>query len=205
MKRKYLIAGVVISSVALIGYVGFGVKHLVSSQTKLQHSEVKLEQKSTEYYKLQLDYKTLNGKLQQELQKNQTDDATMQKLQQEKDELDRRNKELEQLSAAKAAEKARIAAAASKAVNAVTGSGTAYAASSDSDKAFIYQHESGNRTDAINPGSGACGLGQALPCSKMGCSLSDYACQDAWFTNYAMQRYGSWANARAFWEAHRWW
>lgn len=72
-------------------------------------------------------------------------------------------------------------------------------------KAFIYQKESGNRTDAINPSSGACGLGQALPCSKLPCSLSDYACQDAWFTNYAMQRYGSWENAAAFWRANHWW
>ncbi len=77
--------------------------------------------------------------------------------------------------------------------------------SSNEAKAFIYQKESGNRTDAINPGSGACGLGQALPCSKLPCSLSDYACQDAWFTNYAMQRYGSWENARAFWQANKWW
>lgn len=72
-------------------------------------------------------------------------------------------------------------------------------------KAFIYMKESGNRTDAINKSSGACGLGQALPCSKMGCSLQDYACQDAWFTNYAMKRYGSWTQAKAFWDKNRWW
>jgi hypothetical protein len=72
-------------------------------------------------------------------------------------------------------------------------------------KSFIYSHESGNRTSAINASSGACGLGQALPCSKMGCSLSDYACQDAFFTNYAMQRYGSWENAKAWWLVHSWW
>lgn len=45
-------------------------------------------------------------------------------------------------------------------------------------KAFIYFKESTNRTDAINPESGACGLGQALPCSKLPCSLKDYGCQD---------------------------
>lgn len=72
-------------------------------------------------------------------------------------------------------------------------------------KAFIYQHESGNRTDAINPSSGACGLGQALPCSKMPCSLSDYACQDNFFTNYMKSRYGTWENAVAFWKSHKWW
>jgi hypothetical protein len=71
-------------------------------------------------------------------------------------------------------------------------------------KQFIYQHESGCRTDAVNP-IGACGLGQALPCSKMGCSLSDWACQDAFFDNYANSVYGGWANAYAFWQSHLWW
>jgi hypothetical protein len=71
-------------------------------------------------------------------------------------------------------------------------------------KQFIYQHESGCRTDAVNP-IGACGLGQALPCSKMGCSLSDWACQDTFFTNYANATYGGWAGAYAFWLAHSWW
>jgi hypothetical protein len=76
---------------------------------------------------------------------------------------------------------------------------------SNAAKAFIYQHESGNNPSAINAGSGACGLGQALPCSKMGCSLSDYACQDAYFTSYMLGRYGSWENAYAFWISHSWW
>ena len=66
-------------------------------------------------------------------------------------------------------------------------------------KRLVYHHESGNRTDAINPTSGACGIGQALPCSKLPCSLQDYACQDAWFTDYMTQRYGSWAKAWAYW------
>lgn len=72
-------------------------------------------------------------------------------------------------------------------------------------KMFIYYHESGNRPNAINASSGACGLGQALPCSKMNCSLSDYACQDAFFTRYMLARYGTWQNAKSFWLQHRWW
>lgn len=95
--------------------------------------------------------------------------------------------------------------AAPVAVNSTPARAAAPPVSGNAAKAFIYQKESGNRTDAINASSGACGLGQALPCSKMGCSLSDYACQDAWFTNYAMQRYGSWENAQAFWLANHWW
>ena len=72
-------------------------------------------------------------------------------------------------------------------------------------KMFVYYHESGNRTNAINASSGACGLGQALPCSKMNCSLSDYACQDAFFTRYMKARYGTWQQAKSFWLQHGWW
>lgn len=72
-------------------------------------------------------------------------------------------------------------------------------------KSCIYMHESGNNPGAINASSGACGLGQALPCSKMGCSLSDYACQDAFFTHYAISTYGSWDAAWNFWQVHSWW
>lgn len=72
-------------------------------------------------------------------------------------------------------------------------------------KMFIYMRESGNNPGAINKSSGACGLGQALPCSKMPCSLSDYACQDNFFTGYMQNRYGTWENAKAFWLSHHWW
>lgn len=70
---------------------------------------------------------------------------------------------------------------------------------------FIFMHESGNDPGAINASSGACGLGQALPCSKMPCSLSDYNCQVDFFTGYANDRYGGWDGAYAFWVANSWW
>lgn len=82
-------------------------------------------------------------------------------------------------------------------------------------KAFIYEHESGNVACKINGGAidcnyngdRACGIGQALPCQKLTavCNLSDYACQDNWFTEYMRGRYGTWVNAKAFWLSHRWW
>lgn len=80
-----------------------------------------------------------------------------------------------------------------------------YASSCVDAKSCIYMHESGNNPGAVNASSGACGLGQALPCSKMGCSLSDYACEDAFFDRYAISVYGSWNNAWAFWQSHSWW
>lgn len=76
-------------------------------------------------------------------------------------------------------------------------------------KAFIYQRESGNNPAAINSDSGACSLGQSLPCSKLAniCPnwKTDYRCDDLFFTNYAMGRYGSWGAAYQFWISHRWW
>lgn len=90
------------------------------------------------------------------------------------------------------------------------------AADNSDAKMFIYQHESDNVPCKINGGAIdcnydknelACGLGQALPCSKLTdvCKLSDYACQDAFFTDYMKGRYGTWENAKSFWVAHRWW
>lgn len=66
-------------------------------------------------------------------------------------------------------------------------------------KAFIYEHESGNDPYAVNESSGACGIGQALPCEKMPCALGDYACQDIFFQEYMYNRYGTWVNAMNYW------
>lgn len=72
-------------------------------------------------------------------------------------------------------------------------------------KMQIYQRESGNDPYAVNPSSGACGLCQANPCSKMGCALGDYACQDNWCEMYMAGRYGTWEAAWGFWQANHWW
>lgn len=196
MKLKN-IGAITVVGIALIGYVGFGITHLVSRDVKMRHSDVQLEVKSTELKQLQLDYQNLNSKLNNELQNGQTDDTTIKQLQQQKDELDRRNKELEQQVSARAAEKKRIADAASQVVNTLTGTATA-SADSGGAKLWVYMHESGNNPNS-QASNGACGLGQALPCSKMACSLGDYSCQDAWFTNYMVNRYGTWENAKATW------
>lgn len=57
--------------------------------------------------------------------------------------------------------------------------------------AELIARESGFNKRAINPTSGACGLSQALPCSKMACSLDDADCQLNWIEEYVNDRYGS--------------
>lgn len=70
---------------------------------------------------------------------------------------------------------------------------------------YIYTHESGCRTHNPN-GSGCDGIGQACPASKViGPCGYDYACQNAWFTDYANRTYGGWAGAYNFWVTHKWW
>ncbi len=69
----------------------------------------------------------------------------------------------------------------------------------------IFMRESGNNPHAINASSGACGLGQAEPCSKLPCSLDDYNCQVNFFTQYANSRYGGWPQAWDFWQQMHYW
>jgi len=79
-----------------------------------------------------------------------------------------------------------------------------YPVSSNAAKAFIYAHESGNNPNATNP-NGCYGIGQDCNGVLRTMCGADYACQDAYFTRYAMARYGSWEGAYAFWQSHHWW
>lgn len=72
---------------------------------------------------------------------------------------------------------------------------------------YIFQHESSGNPHARNH-LGCLGLGQACPGTKLltQCpDLGEVACQVRFFTNYAVSRYGSWANAYNFWTNNHWW
>ncbi|RJO79272.1 lytic transglycosylase domain-containing protein [Nocardia panacis] len=72
----------------------------------------------------------------------------------------------------------------------------------------IITHESGWNTFAINPASGAYGLGQALPPEKMSSHGWDWQfnplTQIRWAYDYMNLRYGSPEAAWVFWQAHHW-
>ncbi|MET9434450.1 transglycosylase SLT domain-containing protein [Streptomyces sp. NPDC006551] len=72
----------------------------------------------------------------------------------------------------------------------------------------IVSHESGWNHTATNSSSGAYGLVQALPASKMSSAGSDWktnpATQIKWGLNYMNERYGSPNAAWAFWQANGW-
>jgi hypothetical protein len=70
---------------------------------------------------------------------------------------------------------------------------------------YIVSKESGWNPNATNSGSGACGLVQALPCSKVPGNGYDPVDNLRWANGYAVGRYGSWAGAYNFWINNNWW
>jgi uncharacterized protein YabE (DUF348 family) len=69
---------------------------------------------------------------------------------------------------------------------------------------FMVAKESGWNPNAVNKSSGACGLAQALPCSKLGPNWSNPVVALNWMNNYVNGRYGGWEKAYNFWQVNRW-
>lgn len=65
----------------------------------------------------------------------------------------------------------------------------------------LLTNESGWNPYAKNGSSGACGIGQAMPCEKMDCEQWDYECQVNWALDYIEDRYETPTKAYAHWLA----
>jgi len=76
--------------------------------------------------------------------------------------------------------------------------------SPDDAKAFIYFKESSNNPAATNY-LGCYGLGQDCNGIVKDRCGADYQCQDSFFTDYMLRRYGTWQAAKSFWVVHNWW
>lgn len=70
---------------------------------------------------------------------------------------------------------------------------------------YIAKRESGWNPNATNKSSGACGLIQAYPCSKVPGNGYDPVDNLRWANGYATGRYGSWSAAYDFWTRNHWW
>ena len=142
----------------------------------------------------------------EELQKTNTEN--LQQIEDQKKTEDQLRQEIEKLQAAKA-EKARLAAltASPKAFAAepvqASGSCADWMAAAgipltDATNTLILK-ESGCRPTAVNPDSGACGIPQALPCSKISHCGTEPVCQLKWMDSYVKGRYGTWEAALSAW------
>lgn len=172
----------------------------------------------------------LNNQIEQlKEQSKARSEADKQKLQKRELELQQQVRELNEKLQSKAAEKARVAAQEAEkrtlaqrvvqtvvpTAQAATGSHNEWMAAAGISPAdyqyveYIVQKESGWRYTAVNAGSGATGLCQSLPASKMATAGGDYltnpVTQLRWCNSYAQARYGSWAGAYQFWISRHWW
>ena len=69
---------------------------------------------------------------------------------------------------------------------------------------ILVAKESSWNPNAVNRSSGACGLAQALPCSKLGANWNDPVHALQWMDRYVRSRYGSWQAALNFHYSHNW-
>ena len=203
MKYKILISSIV--TIVLLSIVATVTK--ASNKVELQQVDIKTKTQEIE----------IKTKKADELQKRLQDaHGDLDKLKTIEEENRKLQEEIKALQARKA-EKARIAALeqkslAERAVNAATGTAVASAAtgscaewmaaagipSTQATQTLILK-ESGCNPSARNPSSGAFGIPQALPASKIAHCGTEPVCQLRWMDSYIKGRYGSWDNALATW------
>ena len=68
----------------------------------------------------------------------------------------------------------------------------------------IVTRESGWNPNAVNRSSGACGLGQQLPCGKWAGAWNDPVAALRAMDGYVKGRYGGWAQAVSFLSKNHW-
>lgn len=159
-------------------------------------------------YTYQAKLETQYNQVQSELQKKQ---ETLLQSSKERQELESQLKKLEAELQAKKAEQLRIASIAQQRAVAISApvNGTcvewmtAAGIPVTTATTNLILKESGCRPTALNPSSGACGIPQALPCSKLIAVCpnwqSDPVCQLRWMNTYVANRYGTWESAYSTW------
>lgn len=200
---KFKIISATLVTIVLLSIVATVTK----SSNKVQLQQIDIQTKQQE-----IEVKTKRAEeLQKQLKDAHGDLEKLKKIEEENKKLQEEIKGLQ----AKKAEKARLASLEKKSVaDRLLNTQTAYASTGSCAEwkaqagipnthatNTLINNESGCRFNAVNPSSGACGIPQAYPCSKLPCPLNESGavCQLTWMKNYVEQRYGTWENALSFW------
>lgn len=196
-----LISGII--AIALIAFTIIGVNNIVKTKNKLEFKQIELRSTEADLIELKVEYDSLNNQLNSQLHKKQKDQETINQLKKDKQKLQKHRESLERQLQAKANNLssqedsiARVTPDVSRIASALNCGDNIY-------KQYIYQKESGCNPSAVNS-IGCRGVGQSCPGDKLPCG-ADFACQDKWFSNYAVTRYGSWKAAYNFWINNHWW
>jgi len=209
MKKKLTI----LLTILFIGFVGIGINDLRDNQVELQLKEVQLQDRALELNQLKLDKAQLNQKFEEAINEKDINTERVEQLEKEKLDLEERTRQLESDLQAKREREAsdrqlatvgitKKASAQSPAVTVTGNKETWLRASGIPENLWwavdsIVSGESGWRPDAYNTSSGACGLGQQLPCGKWGGDWKDpvHALKSM---NTYVQGYGGWIKAVQF-------
>lgn len=211
----------VITAIALIGFTALGIGNITTHNQKLNLKDIQLKSTTADLKQLELKYDHLNIELDKT---DKTNQEQLKKLEEEKKNLEAEKQRLESELQAKLEAK-RIAAerqnqASTGLFNTVTATQTASAAITGDKSSWmaaagipqsewwavdsIVSRESGWNPNAVNPSSGACGLGQQLPCGKWAGAWNDPVAALKGQHGYVVARYGGYAQAVAFWNQNHW-
>jgi len=208
--RKRLVPKLICAALAL-AVVGGGTAYAV------HQNQIVIEQQQ-QLHVLQVDLETLRDehetvvKKAEELDKQKTElEDQNEQLRSDKADLEERNTDLEEALQAKreAQSRAQTQIAVASAPSGTCADWIAQAGVTDISNAYwLIMRESGCNVYATNASSGAYGIPQALPGSKMASAGSDWQTnpitQIRWMDGYVKGRYGGWAQAVAFWQTHHW-
>lgn len=209
--RKQKITLAIIAVLILAGFTFLVVNSGVTAQ-RLNVKTIKLESTENKLKDTNLQIESLKTQ-------SQKDKEHQQELQKQLEQKEAEKKDLEAKLQAKAEarEKLNIAArnatqgqTASAASRPVTGTKTEWMTAAGIPQEHwgyvdaIVSRESGWNPNAVNKSSGACGLGQQLPCGKWAGAWNDPVAALVAMTGYVNGRYGGWAGAVAFWNANHW-
>lgn len=188
----------IILSILILGFAGLAIHNIRTLRVELDNSSSNFEELQ---HQSEQDIKNLKTE-----NKNLNDEKA--KLEQEKKELE--EKLQAKLDAQKKAQEQAKLASTKINIPGTCKDWMTQAGITDMTNAyFIFQKESNCNPTATNKSSGAYGVCQSLPGSKMASAGTDWqtnpVTQMKWCQSYAQSRYGSWSNAVAFWNANKWW
>lgn len=196
--RKHIIT--VLLSIGLFGFIALAVTNIQRTNTKLKFEQIEVKSNEAKLIELNIKYDQL---LKQKTNTDSEKQDQLNKIQELENERKRLEGELQAKRNKESSDRQKVAVAAQNASGTAKVSAAGNCTTGNAYKDYIYFKESGCRTTAVNS-LGCRGIGQACPGTKLPCG-DDFACQDAYFTNYAMARYGSWENAYNFWLRNNWW
>lgn len=195
----------------VVTFIFLGVNNIVTNNNKIKLKEIEIKSLGIKLNDVNKKYDLLNKDLEKI---KTTSEQEKQGLQEEKRKLEEEKRKLEAELQAKrdrlnnssnrALATQTVAASSEQCAAWMAAAGVPNTAASRE----VIRRESNCRPTARNSSSGACGIAQALPCSKMGCPVENTStaaiCQLRWMQQYVINRYGSWDSALAWHNSHNW-